>query len=274
MTSEKKSFFRKLLGEPLVIGTLTVGLVTAVAVGTYYDDYMELYEEANKPKTEEANSNEPEGMVFTKIGENLFTLTGGVAAGDCDKIVPQMQENMTVILESPGGSLSDGACLASHFQLRNTTTVVRDTPVFNELGEVVYEPGATASEAYEGKVICASSCSIMFLGGANRYLIGDVEYGIHGPATAPGQGQGKQAPAAIESAAFRIAASLVDLLTNLGIENEKVKLLFIRVPNSSMYWLRPSDFDRFPALSELATHYIDFHGLTWASPKANLPTIN
>ena len=68
-----------------------------------------------------------------------------------------------------------------------------------------------------------------------KELIGDVEYGIHGPATAPGQGQGKQAPAAIESAAFRIAASLVDLLTNLGVENEKVKLLFIRVPNSSMY---------------------------------------
>jgi len=272
MTTEKKSFFRKLLGEPLVIGTIVVGLGTAVAVGTYYDDYMTLYEEANSGTKEKSEIEMPSGLVFSKIGENLFTLTGGVAVGDCDKIVPQMQENMTVILESPGGSLSDGACLASHFQLRNTTTVVRSTPVYDELGKIIYQPGANSDESYKGKVICASSCSIMFLGGKNRYLIGDVEYGIHGPATAPGAGQ-NQSLAAVESAAFRIAASMIDLLTNLGLTDEKVKLLFIRVPNSSMYWLRPSDFDRFPALSELATHYIDFHGLTWASPRANLPTI-
>ena len=87
-------------------------------------------------------------------------------------------EPFTVILESPGGSLQDGICLAGHLKIRNVITVVRDTPILNEDGEYLYRPGdftevpgAGSDPHDDGRpplVVCASSCSLMFLGGRRK----------------------------------------------------------------------------------------------------------
>jgi predicted lipoprotein with Yx(FWY)xxD motif len=204
---------------------------------------------------------EETGLVFTKLTETLYSLTGSVAAGDCEKIVPELptQGAFTVILESPGGSLNDGACLASHFKIRDVVTVVRDTPVLNENGEVLYQPDYDG----DGKVMCASACSLMFLGGDMRFLVGDVWLGIHAPRTPDGGGI---SAAALEASAYRTAAALLKLLEDLGVTDEEVRSLFIRVPAASMYFLNPKDFDGMPALVMLATNYIDFHDFTAENP--------
>jgi hypothetical protein len=200
-----------------------------------------------------------EGLKFTKIDDSLYTLTGTVREGDCRKIVPLLPKRFAVILESRGGSLGEGMCLASHFKIRDVITIVRDSPVINELGKEVYTPATI--EGADGKVICASSCSLLFLGGDRRYLIGNVWLGIHGPRTPP-EASAKISKQAIEASAYRTSAVLLDLLRKLGVKDEKIRMAFIAIPSNSMYWLRPTDFKGKPELQSLATNYRNFWGFT------------
>jgi hypothetical protein len=268
------SFIKELLLIRLLIKLITnpillVCIVLAVAISKdqvveWYDEYMVLYEEANNKIEEEENT---QGLVFTKIDDKLYTLMGTVKEGDCEKIAPLMPESFTVILESPGGNLADGSCIAAHIKLRNVVTVVRADEVLNELGEVIYKPGSNLEvdentpDYMKDKSMCASACGLIFLAGDKRYLIGEVYFGIHGPGTPPGSMNGAS-PAAIESSAFRSASSLMKLLKSLGVEDEGLRLLFIQIPNASMYWLHPRDFKVRPALMTIATDYREFFGVT------------
>jgi len=263
----------KLITNPILL----VCIVLAVAISKdqvveWYDAYMVLYEEANNKIEEEENT---QGLVFTKIDDKLYTLMGTVKEGDCEKIAPEMPDAFTVILESPGGNLKDGSCIAAHIKLRDVVTVVRDSIVLNELGETIYEPGSNLDidentpDYMRGKSICASACGLMFLAGDKRYLMGEVYFGIHGPGTPPGSMNGAS-PAAIESSAFRTASSLMKLLKSLGVEDEGLRLLFIQIPNASMYWLHPRDFEVRPALMTIATDYRDFFGITGSDLEGGL----
>jgi hypothetical protein len=199
---------------------------------------------------------------------------GTVEEGDCEKISPQMPQAFTLILESPGGNLAEGSCLAAHIKLRDVVTVVRADDVMNEFGEIIYSPGNNTEENempdyMKGKSVCASACGLLFLAGDKRYLIGDVYFGIHGPGTPPGSMNGAS-PAAIESSAFRTSSSLMKLLKSLGVADEDLRLLFIQIPNATMYWLHPRDFKVRPALVTIATDYRDFFGTTGSDPEGGM----
>jgi len=214
------------------------------------------------PHLDVLDEEELEGLEFKQLTENLYSLTGVVREDDCEKIVPLLpiDKPFALILESGGGSLNDGACLSAHINLRNVVTIIRDTPVLDENGKILYQPGLIPTEeAAKGKTICASACSLMFVAGDVRYLIGDVWLGIHSPRT-PDEVIGSVGKRALEAGAYRTSASLLLLLDQLGVKNERVKLLFIQVPSSTMYWLNPRDWVAMPALKTLATHYINFWG--------------
>jgi hypothetical protein len=233
----------------------------------YYGMFMEEYTRLNSEKEEKAD--DPKNhLKFTKVDDFLYTLTGSVGEGDCDKIAPQMPDNFTLILESPGGNLAEGSCLAAHIKLRNVVTVVRDTPVMNADGAVVYTPGNVGEELdidhLKEKTVCASACGLMFLGGDRRYLIGNVWFGIHGPGT-PDEFIGRMHPRQAESSAYRTAANLLGLLESLGVEDPDVRILFVQIPNQTMYWLHPRDFGAKPNIIKLATNYVNFWGLTTAN---------
>jgi hypothetical protein len=262
--------FRSFLSETKWL-LITILTITAVLLGNiFYFTWQQNKLEADtagipdqvwNPELNVA-SVDPPGLEFKQVAPKLYTLTGTVRVGDCEKIVPLMPttEPFAVILESPGGSLFDGGCIASHFKARNVVTVVRDTPVIDEEGNVIYEPGLIdEDDVNNGKVVCASSCSLMFLGGDRRYLIGDVYFGIHAPRT-PSEALGGITKNALEADAYRTSAALINLLAHLGMTNEKLRLLFIQVPSASMYWLNPADWEDFPELQLLATHYLNFHG--------------
>jgi hypothetical protein len=255
----------KLIKNPIILVVLVLAtLLVKDQVVEWYDEYMILYTEANNKIEEEENS---QGLVLTKIDESLYTLIGTVEEGDCEKLSPQLPQSFTLILESPGGNLAEGSCIAAHIKLRDVVTVVRGTEVRNEFGEVTYTPGTnnqgddTVPDFMKDKSICASACGLIFLGGDKRYLIGDVYFGIHGPGTPPGSMNGAS-PAAIENSAFRTASSLMKLLKSLGVADEDLRLLFIQIPNSTMYWLHPRDFQTRPALVTIATDYRNFFGTT------------
>lgn len=262
----------KRLTRNWVIATMTllVVLLSYNQINMYYNKFLDAYEEANS-KDKEKDAPEEMGLTFTKIDEGLYTLTGGVAQGDCEKIVPQMPQKFALILESPGGSLADGSCLAAHIKLRDVVTVVRSTPVTNENGKIIYTPGQVGKEMgndYLGeRTVCASACSLMFLGGDKRYLIGEAYLGIHGPGT-PDGAINTMSRKQLEASSFRTASNLIKLLTQLGLDDEDVKLLFIQIPNSAMYWVHPRDFAAKPGLAKLATHYVNFFGLNYTDVEA------
>ena len=106
----------------------------------YYNDFMVEYKRLNSEKQEEEDDTS-DNLKFTKLDEFLYSLTGSVGEGDCDRIVADMPSDFTLILESPGGNLAEGSCLAAHIKLRNVVTVVRYTKVLNAEGKVVYTPG-------------------------------------------------------------------------------------------------------------------------------------
>ena len=272
----KQSFLGRtvsyLIRNPFLIVVIILLVITGKDKGVeWYDEYMVLYEEANNKIEEEENTG---GLEWKKIDDQLYTLMGTVKEGDCEKITPQMPDGyFTVILESPGGNLADGSCLAAHMKLRNVVTVVRSTPVLNQLGETIYTPGTNVDENtpdyMRGKSVCASACGLLFLAGDKRYLIGNVYFGSHGPGTPPGSMNGASA-SAIESSAFRTASSLLKLLKSLGVEDEDLRMLFIQIPNATMYWLHPRDFEVKPGLVKIATDYRNFFGTTGSDPEGGM----
>ena len=258
-----KSFFQETKWLLLIVLTLIVVLLANVFYFMYEDNKLEKDTEGIPDRIWQTYEvPEKEGLVLKQLTATLYSLTGTVREDDCEKIVPQLPEGpFALILESPGGSLMDGGCLASHIKLRDVITIVRATPILDEEGNILYEPGLIGKKDHGGKVICASSCSLMFLGGDIRYLIGDVWLGIHSPRTPDDaiKGIGKRA---LESSSYRTAAALLLLLEHLGVEDDKLRMLFIQVPASSMYWLNPPDWKTHPILKSVATHYRDFWGET------------
>jgi len=271
----------KFIVHPMSYKVTWIILIAMIGAGSYYgpiyyDKFMVMYEEANNGEDEDEVN--VQGISFTQIDTFLYTLTGTIKEDDCEKIVPLLPDNFTVILESPGGNLAEGSCIAAHFKLRNVVTVVRNTPVLNEDGLVIYDPGASTRQDYidggmdpedidslresQGypKVVCASACGVIFLGGNKRYLVGNVMFGIHGPAT-PEEIIGTMNRRQLETTSYRTASSILRLLEQLGV-HESIRLLFIQIPSHSMYWLHPNDFPARPGLITLATNYKDFFGMT------------
>ena len=259
---------RSTIKNPIyLILVIAVGALSFNQARMYYNMFVEEYARLNEEKEEKADD-PADHLKFTKIDDFLYTMTGSIGEGDCDRIGPDMPMNVTLRLESPGGNLAEGSCLAAHVKLRNVVTVVRDTPVMNDEGKVVYTPGQVGAELeidhLKDKTVCASACGLIFLGGDRRYLIGNVWFGIHGPGT-PEEFISRMHPRQAESSAYRTAANLLGLLESLGVEDPDVRILFVQVPNQSMYWLHPRDFSAKPGIVKLATNYVNFWGLTTAN---------
>tara|TARA_R110000772_G_scaffold1453_3_gene4912 strand:+ start:2855 stop:3739 length:885 start_codon:yes stop_codon:yes gene_type:complete len=251
-------------------------ILVLVANASYYygrEGWIAYSKEFDRLNAEAIAESAKTGMTFEMIADGLYTMTGGIEESDCERIVPKMPTDghFTVILESPGGNLAEGSCLAAHIKLRNVTTVVRTTPVFDENNKVIYTPGLVGKEdsveTSEDKVMCASACGLLFLGGDSRYLIGDVWFGIHGPSTPPGGNINAQQS---ESSAYQTASKLLDILEKLGIDDADTRRLFIQIPGYTMYWLRPTEFELREGLADIATHYRDFWGYTNSDNEAAL----
>lgn len=205
----------------------------------------------------------PTGLTLTKITENLYSLTGDVGFSDCERITPLLPDHsFTLILESPGGSLYAGICLAEDLKERDVITVVRDTIILDENGAVLYQPDYDS----DGYVVCASACGLLFLAGDVRYLMGEVYFGLHGPGV-PEDAVGR--PVDAYTAGVQTSAQVISILRHLGVR-EDVQLLILRIPSSQMLYVMPEHFEEMEGLRYLANHYVDFWGYTGTNPHDRL----
>jgi len=260
---------RKAVREARMLLFLVVAIAGVVFVPKWVDDFISESEGTDHADkiTWEVKAQDLDGLEFKKLKNQLYSLTGTVRAGDCEKIARKFPKRFVVILESPGGNLAEGICLASHLKIRDVITVVRDTPVLNLEGEEIYTPGLVGKD--KARVVCASACSLLFLGGDERHLKGNVWFGIHGPST-PEQNLGNIGKSALEQSSYQTAGRLLQTLKRLGVRNESIRLSFIMIPSSSMYWLNPRDFNVEPDLRDLATHYEDFWDFSAENLRAGL----
>ena len=205
----------------------------------------------------------PAGLTLTKLTETLFSLTGKVGLADCARIVPLLPDHpFTLILESLGGSMGAGICLAKDLKERDVITVIRDTQVLDEDGAVLYQPDYDG----DGYVVCASACSVLFLAGDVRYLMGDVYFGLHGPGIPE---NASMRPTDAFTYGVQAAEQVILILKHLGV-SEDVRLLVLRIPSSQMLYVRPEHFEQMEGLRYIANHYVDFWGYTGTNPHDRL----
>ena len=255
----KSREFLVIIGLAIFLG---IGAGVQYILGTATDGVEEVEELGN--------------LELKQLTPNVYSLTGDVGIGDCERIIPLLPTTapFTLILESPGGSLGDGICLAANLKIRNVITVIRDTPMINDDGVEVYTPGINTGPGRELTekrgtpiVMCASACSLLFLAGDERVLIGNVWLGIHAPRSAGGPVD----PAALEAGAYSTANRLLQFLEfQLDVKSADLRRLFISVPAATMYYVNPKDFASQPYLSAIATHYYNFFGVTFIDPRASI----
>lgn len=206
-----------------------------------------------------ASGDQIDGMTLTKISETLYSLTGPVGFLDCQRIVSRLPDHpFTLLLESYGGSLYAGVCLAETIKELDVITVVRDSVILDENGSIIYQPDFDD----DGYIACASACGLLFFAGDARYLIGDVYFGLHGPGITENSIRN---PVIAYTYGVQSAARMISILRHLGVRDDVI-LFTLRIPSSDMYYLNPDHFDEMEGLRYIANHYVNFWGYTGTNP--------
>lgn len=101
----------------------------------------------------------PDRLVLTQVEGSTYRLEGGIAQGDADRIVKRLAEVSpapeTLILQSPGGTVSEALALGRHIREEGLTTQML-------AGEY-----------------CFSACPYVLAGGAARDIAEDAQVGVH-----------------------------------------------------------------------------------------------
>ena len=119
---------RKLISKPLyLLLILALIVLGGMHIKNYVNLYIVEYKRLNDAsvQAEKLQAEQEKHLNFTKIDDFLYTLTGSVGSGDCDRIVPNMPMDFTVILESPGGIVLEGVLIAETVFDRKIKTYIR-----------------------------------------------------------------------------------------------------------------------------------------------------
>lgn len=212
----------------------------------------------------------PHSMKVTVVNPTNYILDGDIGQGSCDKVKVAVDKNykstlgtINFILNSPGGMVVEGLCIANYVKFRNGNTVVSNTE-FKDKNIVVFDPRLFKKTDRE-VITCASACTYIFVAGTKRTLQGNVNFGIHNSAV-PAQLLPFYAPAELEFSSTLSAGILERALTRYKVLDPDLREMFFKVPNSTIYLLRPEHFQKREALKLIATDYIDFFGYN-SNPK-------
>lgn len=162
----------------------------------------------------------PERLTLTY--ENAeYRLEGGISPGDADRLISQIDEAEppieTLILQSPGGSVTDALDLGRHLRQKGIAT--RMLP-----GEY-----------------CFSACPYLLAGGVSRDIPDDASVGVHQHSF----GENTLLPAflAVEDIQ-RGQAEVMDYLDSMGID-PRVMRHAMATPADEIYILLPEELDRY-----------------------------
>jgi len=188
-------------------------------------------------------------LAVTTLSNNNYFLSGRIQHNDCVRVrnmLPRYSKRdtteRTIILSSPGGNFYEGLCIADYIHENRYNTVITSHPIENS----------------DNSKVCASACAYIFIAGKDRSIIGNALLGIHN-AGLPKEVLNRYTPTVIEYTTHLGAARLIESLDRYDIDS-RLKLVFFKIPHSTILWLHPRKFKKNPELREVATRYIDFFG--------------
>ena len=149
----------------------------------------------------------------SKEGREVITLSSGIIAGDASQVANAIKEAnaagrlvSAVRLNSPGGSLDEGAKLADVVRYAKIATVVMN--------------GTS----------CASACFIVFAAGSEKYASYSANVGVHGASVNGQETEGSRAA----------TIAMAKIVKELGVPPAIIGQMVVTPPNQ-IVWLQPAD---------------------------------
>ncbi|QCK85153.1 hypothetical protein E8L99_04845 [Phreatobacter aquaticus] len=164
--------------------TFKRGLLAAIAALSLGAPLASAATPATSPPAETASEpGQRVSMDFRIVeGRGLFGLTrwiqasGPITADTADRFDQFARANriagMTVVLDSPGGSMTSGLRMGRAFRAAGVNTMIGRTVIRLDGGQ------ESATLLTHG-MVCASACSYALLGGVHRTIASTARYGVH-----------------------------------------------------------------------------------------------
>ncbi|HEY6618665.1 MAG TPA: hypothetical protein VIY68_03890 [Steroidobacteraceae bacterium] len=156
-------------------------------------------------------------MTFDLVGNGKLMATGVIMPGTADAFAKEVAKRgayiKTVLLQSPGGSVSDALAMGR---------LIRETKFSTEVESGRY---------------CASACPLVFAGGVKRIARSNAAIGVHEVAAF---GNGAMSGAAGLQHGQQISAECQHYLRDMGIDLE-VWVHAMETPNDQLYYFRPDE---------------------------------
>ena len=166
----------------------------------------------------------PERLVLDQIDGATYLLTGSIAKGDADRLIPQLRATQitTLLLHSPGGIVSDALRLGRAIRAAGIDTHMRDNDV------------------------CLSACPYMLASGTKRSADPEARIGVHQHY----YGENTFLPAflAVEDIQFG-QAEVMRFLNDMGVD-PMLTSHAMATPPRAIYLLNRDELNRYNLLTE------------------------
>lgn len=138
--------------------------------------------------------------------------------------------NPTIVFDSPGGSLVGGMALGRLIRSRKLDTSL--APKYTEERLDKGRPEGYRVRLVAKDVVCASACSLAFIGGSARALEEGAMLGVHQFSSTTG--------AMDESASQVTVTALAAYVTEMGVDRRMIDLASV-TSSKDIFWIKASD---------------------------------
>lgn len=163
------------------------------------------------------------GTIEPDTAKKLDAFLGSRAAEDA---YVSKKYHPYVVFDSPGGSLVGAIELGRYIRASRLDTILE--PEITDIRRDDTQPDGFRSIPISKRAICASACSLAFLGGVNRVVTEGARLGVHQFSGANGD--------VGESASQTIVTQVAMYVQEMGVDRRLIDLAS-STPASSMYWL-------------------------------------
>lgn len=228
------------------------------------------------PALAERSTDPDAAMTVTSVGPNAYVLSGSIVDGTCAVVKKGITARSPVVfMESPGGNSEEAFCSAVYLHDLGAQTIIANEKrtARTSDGKVEFSYTPVQYSLFEPlpakKTVCASACTILFLAGTSRTIIGPVAFGLHGISYSD---EVLDKIKSIDQKKFLIVSTtrtyneLRLTLERIGVKDDDILTMFFVVPGSSILWVTPSVMVEYPGLKNIATDYVDFYGMSSPRP--------
>jgi hypothetical protein len=136
----------------------------------------------------------------------------------------------TIVFDSPGGNLAGGMALGRLIRLRKLDTLLASEYTEERIDKS--RPGGYRTRIVAKDAVCASACSLAFIGGSVRALEDGAMLGVHQFSSATGTLN--------ESASQVTVTALASYVTEMGVDRRMIDVASI-TSAKDIFWIEASD---------------------------------